>query len=60
VQDAFGTPGATPNLGVERVALDVSGYDLASVPETGAFGVAAVMALTAFSVARRGLSNKRR
>jgi hypothetical protein len=28
VQDAFGTPGATPNLGVELVVLDASGYDL--------------------------------
>jgi hypothetical protein len=30
VQDAWGTPGATPNLGVELVALDVSGYNLVS------------------------------
>jgi hypothetical protein len=29
VQDAFGTPGATPNLGVELTVLDVVGYDLA-------------------------------
>jgi hypothetical protein len=28
VQDAFATPGATPNLGVELTALDVVGYDL--------------------------------
>jgi hypothetical protein len=28
VQDAFGTAGATPNLGVELIALDVSGYNL--------------------------------
>ncbi|MDB6057089.1 MAG: hypothetical protein JWO95_933 [Verrucomicrobiales bacterium] len=28
VQDAWGTPGATPNLGVELVGLDVSGYNL--------------------------------
>jgi CSLREA domain-containing protein len=27
VQDAFGTPGATPSLGVELTALDVLGYD---------------------------------
>lgn len=27
VQDAFGTPGATPNLGVELTVLDVIGYD---------------------------------
>ncbi len=28
VQDAVGTPGATPNLGVELTVLDVVGYDL--------------------------------
>lgn len=28
VQDAFGTPGATPSLEVELTALDVIGYDL--------------------------------
>jgi hypothetical protein len=37
VQDAFGTPGAQPNLGVELTALDVIGYDLnppvAAAPE---------------------------
>ena len=35
VQDAFGTPGATPVYGVERTALDAIGYNLvdASVPE---------------------------
>ena len=37
VQNAFGTPGATPNLGVELTNLDVIGYDLISnnnpVPE---------------------------
>ncbi|MGZ5569282.1 MAG: NF038122 family metalloprotease, partial [Limisphaerales bacterium] len=30
VQDAFGTPGATPNLGVELLALDAIGYNLVS------------------------------
>jgi hypothetical protein len=34
VQDAFGTPGATPTLGIELTALDVIGYDLV-VPEPG-------------------------
>jgi len=29
VQDAVGTPGATPNLGVELTVLDAVGYDLA-------------------------------
>jgi PEP-CTERM motif len=33
VQDAFGTPGAQPNLGVELIGLDVIGYDPAPVPE---------------------------
>ena len=34
VQDAFGTAGATPNLGVEIVMLDVVGFNLVSaVPE---------------------------
>jgi len=33
VQDAVGTPGAQPNLGVELTGLDVIGYDLAPVPE---------------------------
>jgi len=28
VQDAFGTPGSTPNLGVELTVLDVIGWDL--------------------------------
>jgi hypothetical protein len=32
VQDAFATPGAQPNLGVEITVLDVIGYDLA-IPE---------------------------
>jgi len=31
VQDAFGTAGATPDLGVELRALDVIGYDFAAV-----------------------------
>jgi hypothetical protein len=34
VQSAFGTPGTTPNMGVELTMLDVVGYNLASpVPE---------------------------
>jgi hypothetical protein len=32
VQDAFATPGATPSLGVELLALDVNGYDPAAAP----------------------------
>lgn len=31
VQDAFATPGAIPNLGVELTGLDVIGYDLVGV-----------------------------
>ena len=32
VQDAFGTPGATPELGVELVRLDVLGYQNVATP----------------------------
>src|SRR4051812_42850076 len=35
VQDAFGTPGSTPNLGVETVALDVIGFDPIPVTPNG-------------------------
>jgi hypothetical protein len=51
VQDAFGTAGATPNLGIEITALDVIGYTLvtAAVPEPAA--VAAWMAAGALGVA---------
>lgn len=34
VQDAFGTPGSTPNLGAELIALDASGYNLVSAVPT--------------------------
>jgi len=39
VQDAFGTPGATPVYGVERTALDAIGYNFVqtSVPEPSTF-----------------------
>jgi hypothetical protein len=33
VQDAFGTPGATPDMNVEITALNVVGYQLSAVPE---------------------------
>lgn len=33
VQDAFGTPGSQPNMGVEIRALDAIGYDVATAPE---------------------------
>jgi hypothetical protein len=35
VQDAFATPGATPNPNVELVALDVMGYQLLPPPQPG-------------------------
>jgi hypothetical protein len=36
VQDAFGTPGATPDLGVEFTILDVIGWDLVTPTSTTA------------------------
>lgn len=49
VQDAFGTPGATANLGVELVNLDVIGYDRivpsAAVPEPATLSMLAAGAL---------------
>jgi len=58
VQDAFGTPGSQPNLGVELRNLDVIGYDLASTaPEPSSFallfGAAAPAALLAARRRRR-------
>lgn len=35
VQDAFGTRGATPSMGVELMALDIQGYDLLPPPQPG-------------------------
>lgn len=40
IQDAFGTPGAIPNFGVEPVILDVLGYNL--VPEPGSLSLIAM------------------
>ena len=40
VQDAFGTPGATPVFGVEKTALDAIGYNftsVAAIPEPSTF-----------------------
>jgi hypothetical protein len=37
VQDAFGTPGSSPTLGVELTALDAIGYNFTSVPEPASF-----------------------
>ena len=48
VQNAYGTPGATPDLGVELTNLDVIGYDLATTatPEPSTVGLA-LMAVSA-------------
>jgi len=42
VQDAFGTPGAIPNLGVELTGLDVLGYNLLPVPEPSTLSLLAM------------------
>jgi hypothetical protein len=42
VQDAFGTPGAIPNLGVELTGLDVLGYNLLAVPEPSTLSLLAM------------------
>jgi hypothetical protein len=55
VQDAVGTPGAQPNLGVELRALDVIGYDrIAAIPEpgTGVLLAAALVVLVGLNYAR--------
>jgi hypothetical protein len=52
VQDAFGTPGTQPNLGVELRALDVIGYDSIPEPGTGVLLVAALVVLAGLNYAR--------
>jgi hypothetical protein len=37
VQDAYGTPGSAPGLGVELTALDAIGYNFVSTPEPASF-----------------------
>src|SRR6202041_594821 len=39
VQDAIGTPGATPEMGIELIALDVIGYDLVPPAQPGIVGI---------------------
>ncbi len=53
VQDAFGTRGATPDLGVELRNLDVIGYTLTPVPEPATLGLVGVAAVAGFVRARR-------
>jgi len=58
VQDWAGTPGATPDLGVELRLLDVVGYNLVAVPEPATvalFGVVGVGAVGAWWARRRQL-----
>ena len=55
VQDAFATPGATPNLGVELTALDVIGYDF-KLPEPGT-AVLVIAGLLAIAVRRMSRAN---
>lgn len=44
VQDAYGTQGSAPQLGVELIGLDAIGYDLAAVPEPATISILAVAA----------------
>lgn len=44
VQDAYGTVGSAPQLGVELIGLDAIGYDLAAVPEPATISILAVAA----------------
>lgn len=45
VQDAFGTPGTQPSLGVELTILDVLGWNAAPVPEPGTMALLGLGAL---------------
>jgi hypothetical protein len=54
VQDAFGTPGAIPNLNTELTNLDVIGYSLVSpVPEPGTLALLTAAGLTVGGAIRR-------
>ena len=52
VQDAFGTAGSAPDLGVELINLDGIGYTLSSVPEPGTM-LLTVAGIGAVAAARR-------
>lgn len=55
VQNAFGTPGAQPDLSTaEKTALDVLGYNFASVPEPGPALIASGILLAGFAGLRHG------
>ncbi len=58
VQDAFGTPGAKPNLGVELTALDVIGYDLTAAP-TPEPATLSLLGTALLMVVRRRFRNQR-
>jgi hypothetical protein len=60
VQDAFGTPGATPIYGVEQTALDAIGYNYVATttPEPSTFGLLAIGGI-AIGYYRRRTANGR-
>jgi hypothetical protein len=54
VQDAFATPGASPQLGVELIALEAVGYDAIATPEPSTVSLF-IVALPVFGLfTRRG------
>lgn len=54
VQDAFSTPGATPDMNAELVMLDVVGWNrISNVPEPNSLAIAGLIAGALFSCRRR-------